>query len=72
MSQLTGPVGAGATDPYYTSNQYEKEQEKFQAIEEEEQEKQKVQRGETGPTSVNPLAGIQQAIGGFDATEEFR
>ena len=69
MSQLTGPVGAGATDPYYTSNQYEKEQEKFQAIEEEEQEKQKVQRGETGPTAVNPLAGIQQAIGSFDATE---
>lgn len=69
MSQLTGPVGAGATDPYYTSNQYEKEQERFQAIEEGEQEKQKVQRGETGPSSVNPLAGIQQAIGGFDATE---
>lgn len=69
MSQLTGPVGAGSTDPYYTSNQYEKEQEKFQAIEEGEQEKQKVQRGETGPASVNPLAGIQQAIGQFDAGE---
>ncbi len=69
MSQLTGPVGSGPTDPYYLSDQYEKEQAKFQAIQEQEQEQQKVQQGEVGPSSVNPLAGIQQAIGGFDATE---
>ena len=69
MSQLIGPVGAGPTDPYYTSDQFEKEQEKFQAVQEAEQEQQKVQRGETGPSTVNPLAGIQQAMSGFDATE---
>lgn len=69
MSQLIGPVGAGPTDPYYTSNQFEKEQEKFQAIQETEQTQQKVQKGEAGPSTVNPLAGIQQAMSGFDPTE---
>lgn len=69
MSQLLGPVGPGPTDPYYTSNQYEKEQEKFQEVEETEEEKLKQQQGETGPSTVNPLAGIQQAIGGFDGVE---
>ena len=69
MSQLTGPVGSGPTDPYYTSDQYEKEQEKFQAVEEAAQEQQKVKKGETGPTTVNPLAGIQQAMSSFDAAE---
>jgi hypothetical protein len=69
MSQLLGPVGPGPTDPYYTSNQYEQEQEKFQEVEQAEEEKLKQQQGQTGPASVNPLAGIQQAIGGFDAGE---
>lgn len=69
MSQLTGPVGPGQTDPYYTSNQYDKEQEKFQEVQQEEAKKKAQREGETGPTTVNPLAGIQQAIGGFDAGE---
>ena len=69
MSQLTGPVGPGQTDPYYTSNQYDKEQEKFQEVQQEEAKKQAVREGQTGPATVNPLAGIQQAIGGFDAGE---
>lgn len=69
MSQLIGPVGAGPTDPYYTSNQYDQEQQKFQAAQEEEDKKRQKQEGQTGPATVNPLAGIQQAIGGFDAGE---
>lgn len=69
MSQLTGPVGTGPTDPYYTSDQYEQEQQKYQAIQEEEKTQQQVREGQTGPSTVNPLAGIQQAISGFDAGE---
>jgi len=69
MSQLIGPVGAGPTDPYYTSNQYDQEQQKFQAAQQEEDKKRQKQEGQVGPATVNPLAGIQQAIGGFDAGE---
>ena len=69
MSQLLGPVGPGPTDPYYTSNQYEKEQEKFREAEEQEVKKEQVRTGQVGPATVNPLAGIQQAIGQFDAGE---
>jgi hypothetical protein len=69
MSQLLGPVGPGPIDPYYTSDQYDKEQEKFQEAQEQEAQQLQQQQGQTGPTSVNPLAGIQQAIGGFDAGE---
>jgi len=69
MSQLLGPVGAGPTDPYYTSDQYDQEQQKFQAAQEAEEQQQKKREGQVGPATVNPLAGIQQAIGGFDAND---
>ena len=62
MPQLTGPVGPGPLDPYYTSNEYEKEQAALKAAEEQQAQQQAVQKGEVGPKTVNPLQPIGQVL----------
>jgi hypothetical protein len=62
MPQYSGPVGSGPLDPYYTSNEYEKEQAALRAAEEQQVQQTAVQKGEVGPKTVNPLQGVGQAL----------
>jgi hypothetical protein len=62
MPQYSGPVGPGPLDPYYTSNEYEKEQAALKAAEEQQVQQTAVKKGEVGPKTVNPLQPIGQAL----------
>ena len=62
MPQYSGPVGPGPLDPYYTSNEYEKEQAALKAAEEQQVQQTAVKKGEVGPKTVNPLQGIGDAL----------
>ena len=62
MPQYSGPVGPGPLDPYYTSNEYEKEQAALKAAEEQQVQQTAVMKGEVGPKTVNPLQGVGQAL----------
>ena len=62
MSQLLGPVGAGATDPYYTTDQFEKEQKQLEEAKAAEQKQLEQQQGEAGPKTVNPLEGVANVV----------
>ena len=62
MPQYSGPVGPGPLDPYYTSNEYEKEQAALKAAEEQQVQQTAVKKGEVGPKTVNPLQGVGQAL----------
>ena len=58
MPQLTGPVGPGPLDPYYTNDTYEKEQAAQQAVAE-----QQAQQKLNTPKTVNPLQGAVNVVG---------
>ena len=62
MPQYSGPVGPGPLDPYYTSNEYEKEQAALKAAEEQQVQQTAVKKGEVGPKTVNPLQGIGDVL----------
>lgn len=62
MPQYSGPVGPGPLDPYYTSNEYEKEQAALKAAEEQQAQQTATQKGEVGPKTVNPLQGAGNAL----------
>jgi hypothetical protein len=62
MPQYSGPVGPGPLDPYYTSNEYEKEQAALKAAAEQQAQQTAVKKGEVGPKTVNPLQPIGQAL----------